>query len=128
MTQHRESFEHLFFECDTIKKLIAELNTVIGERYDIHSDNFKLTYWYGIWNDTSGNGTAVRKFDGTRFIFWGTFRFRIWKYRVFRKVPNSKAVKSDIDQAFSTIARLSNFWKHNFLNSDYNVYDEGTQG
>jgi len=111
-TQSNESFLHLFKECLTTSSLITTVRDGID---NINEVNFTETYFFGL----TVNGQGEFKTDMVILLFWELFRYRIWKKRCQRVVPNGEQIKKEIAFALQGLSNLSRKWKTKLLNSAY---------
>jgi len=127
-TANRESFGHLFFDCSITTKLINQARIHVGETAEKDSSLFRTTYWFGTGSTVDENGTKNVNFDWAKLLFWEVFRYRLWKNRQYRILPNIEKVMREVFFGLHIIAISSNKWKQRLLTTNYNFGNIAEQG
>lgn len=118
-TRAHETFVHIFKDCLTTSSLIANVR---GENDDINEANFNISYFFGL--TLTDQGTV--KIDLVKLLFWEIFRYRLWKKRCQRVVPNVLQIRTEISFVLKCIANLNRRWRLRLANSEFvaNLYEQ----
>jgi hypothetical protein len=81
-TRTRDSFIHLFYQCQTTNSLLRHLLNLFEPVPDMNTNMFYNMYWYGCYDE---NPT----WEFTLNIVFDVFRFLVFKHKLRRKIPNS---------------------------------------
>jgi hypothetical protein len=87
-TVTRESFNHLFYSCDSTSIIINDILRVYFALGDINENDRKKFVWTGI---TDGNDDLQH----VLIIFWELVRYSIYKYKLKKRIPNSIMIANE---------------------------------
>jgi len=75
--EQRETFAHFFWHCNVTTAIITNLSNILSEQIT------PAKYWYGITDDS---------ISLAHMIFFGVFRYVLWKSKLARTIPNTPSI------------------------------------
>jgi exonuclease III len=98
---HRESFAHLFFDCQYIKRTVMEFASIMLKR-EINEDKSRLGCLTGIYDNTPG-------VDSFFYILTSIFlNYTIWQCKQRKTVPSLATLLNEVDSYFLNTTNVSN--------------------
>jgi hypothetical protein len=106
-TSNRDGFKHCFFDCQMVKKILVLLKNKLGLNSNLLSDDFQTLYWYG-YNDN------ILDHQQSFLIFFDSFRYMIYKFRLRHVVPLYSTLEREIVFFILKICDVKGCKKHIF--------------
>ena len=121
----RDSLNHAFYDCPTVKHLLVRLIDRCEPRQDVHSRLFRQLYWYGSGVTAEDDESFAPNGNLAGLIIFDTFRYVTWKFRLKRRVPNINSFSREFD--FVLKVALSNSRKATEILAGDNMFSNFLQ-
>jgi len=105
----RDSFEHGFFGCVSIRRILTETCSLLVPVQNVDSVEFRRMYWFGIVDD---------EVDVHVIFFFDILRYVMWKYKRRRHIPNFDKVLTETKFILSISQRMNRKFREGLSMND----------